>query len=527
MDTVRQVREILSARGLTLYSASRQSAEIFGRSSKFYVSHNLYSELSKPALKPTIYQILALSHVTGYRLADWLRVFGLDPDAISRLQLRVPRRRTTLLDSAVYDTYAWIPWFTERFASGLTPSIAPLGRFLSLGPLKRARDLLALNGQGFRYAVVGEQDLYALPYFVPGSIIRADPGRADKLPLRHNTNDRGPFFLVEHNFGWTCSRVILLGKDRILLQCLQRPCAERELRIGRDARILGAIDAEIRPVVPHGPKQLKPAAAILRRPRPKYERVEQAGLKDLLRRSRMRVGLSFREASSISRLIAEFLADDFYFTAASTLSDYEELPAPPRHIQKMITLCLLYCIGFDEFLRVSGLPLDKAGREPIPDELLHRRMPGGNHDPRVSGQDSVPEPSGFLGTLLNQWKEVPLFLRFSLDEITGLNGFSVSDVFRVGDEKANLHPLLANGTLVAVNRRARKPSLAMQDAICEKPLYLILKRDGSYLCGPCTLDDGNLVLHGYPGGSVGALRFRDGIDAEVAGQVTAILRRLS
>jgi len=526
MDTARRVREILSARGLTLYRVSRRSAEIFGRSSKFYVSHNLYSDLSKPALKPTIYQILALSHITRYRLADWLKVFGIDLDTISRLQLRIPRRQTALLDSTFHDTYAWIPWFAEGLKSGPTPAVAPLRQLLTSAPPRRARDLLALSDQTFRYAVVGEEDLYALPYFVPGSIIRADPRRAGELPLRHNTNEEGPFFLVEHSFGWTCSRVVLLGTDRILLQCLQRPCAERELRIGRDARILGAVDAEIRPAIPHGPKQLKPAPATLRRPRPKYQRGEQADLKDLLRRSRMSVGLSFREASSISRLIAEILADEFYFTAASTLSDYEALPSPPRHIQKIITLCLLYCIGFDELLHGSGLPLDKVGHELIPDELIGRLQPDRNRSFLASGRHSIPEPSGFLAALLNQWEEVPLFLRFSLDEITGLSGFSLSDVFWVGGGQTKLHPLLVNGTLVAINRRARKPSPPRQDAVCEKPLYVILKRDGSYLCGSCTLDEANLVVHGYPGGPIGAQQFKAGIDAEVVGQVTAILRRL-
>ena len=526
MDTALRVREILSARGLTLNSLSRRSAEMFGRSSRFCVSHNLYSDLAHPSLKPTIYQVLALSHITNYRLTDWLKVFGLDLDTISRLQLRIPRRRTTLLDSTVYDTYAWIPWFAEQSETGPTPSIAPLGHFLTSAPPRRARDLLALNKQRFRYAVVGEQDVYALPYFVSGSIIRADLRRAQELPFSHNTNQEGPFFLVEHNFGWTCSRVILLGKDRILLHCPQRPCTERELRIGRDARILGAIDAEIRPVIPHGPRHLISTPATLRKPLPKYQRGEQTGLRDLLRDSRTSVGLSFREASAISRVIANTLSDELYFTAASTLSDYEALHTPPRHIQKIITLCLLYCIGFHEFLQASGLALDKAGRAPIPDELLPRGTPAESHRLRMSGQDSVREPSGFLAALVNQWEEVPLFLRFSLDEITGLKGFSLSDLFWVAGDKAKLRPLLINATFVAVNRRARKPSPPTQHAVCEERLHLLLKRDGSYLCGRCTLDEGNLVVHGYPGGPVGTQQFRDGVDAEVVGQVTTILRRI-
>ena len=68
MDRANQVRQILSTRGLTLYRVCQQSAEIFGRSSRFYVPHNLYYDVGNPSLIPTIHQMLALSHVTNYRL---------------------------------------------------------------------------------------------------------------------------------------------------------------------------------------------------------------------------------------------------------------------------------------------------------------------------------------------------------------------------------------------------------------------------------------------------------------------------
>ena len=149
MDRALQVRRILAARGLTLYSLSRKSAEIFGHSSHFHVPHNLYYDLARPTAKPTIYQILALSHITDYRLADWLAVFGLDLNVISRLQSLIPRQQTTVVDSTVYDTNAWIPWFAERPETDPAPSIAPLGHFLTSAPPKRARDLFGLNNGKF------------------------------------------------------------------------------------------------------------------------------------------------------------------------------------------------------------------------------------------------------------------------------------------------------------------------------------------------------------------------------------------
>lgn len=527
MDLAQQVRRILSTRNLTLYRVSHQSAHIFGRSSAFYVPHNLYYDLAHTSSIPTISQILALSHITDYRLSDWLAVFGFNLDSISRLQLLIPRQQTIVLDSTVYDTHACIPWLAERPETGLATSIAPLGNFLTRAAPKRVRDLLALNKRKFLYAKVGDRDLYALPYFVPGSIVRVNVRPVEEQLLSRNTNGEGPFFLIEHDFGSTCSRLIRLGKDHVLLHCPQRPCADRELHIGRDARILGVIDAEIRPVAPdHYSRRVTAKSAALGKAQLEHPQGEQTSLEGLLRYSRTSLGLSLREASSISRLIADTLSDELYFTAASTLSDYEALSAPPRHIQKIVTLCLLYRIGFEQFLRTSGFPLGRAGSEPIPDALVPRQLPGRNHGVQSAGENGVPKPSDFLAALVSQWEEIPLFLRFSLDQITGLKDFSLSDLFWVNSDKAPRHPLLVNATLVVVNRRARKPSPGRGNAVCEQPLYLILRRDGSYLCGRCTLNEGNLVIHGYPGGSVGTQQFRNGVDAEVVGQVTTILRRL-
>ncbi|HEV2618133.1 MAG TPA: hypothetical protein VGU63_16160 [Candidatus Acidoferrales bacterium] len=96
MDRALEVREILATRGLTLYGVSRRSTELFGRPSRFHIPHNLYYDLTRHGSTPTIWQMLALSQITEYRLSDWLAVFGFDLDAMARLQLLIPRPRTTV-----------------------------------------------------------------------------------------------------------------------------------------------------------------------------------------------------------------------------------------------------------------------------------------------------------------------------------------------------------------------------------------------------------------------------------------------
>jgi hypothetical protein len=524
MDRAEQIRQILSTRGLSLYRVSQQSAEIFGRPSRFYVPPNLYYDVADSSLIPTIHQMLALSHITNYRLCDWLAVFGFDLDHISRLQLLIPRQRTTVLDPSVYDVHAWIPWFADRPNRGPVPPIAPVGQFLAPARPMRAAEVLGLNKRRFLYCKVGEGDVNAFPHLAPGSIVRVDQRRFEELLSDGKNNSTSRLFLVEHGSGFTCSQLLVLEKDRIILHSPERPCAQLELRLGREARILGVVDAEIRSLngdptveMPHRPPGLP-------KPRHLHDSSLQTSLKDLLRSSRLRAGLSFREASATSRWIAETVSDGFHYAATSTLSDYETLSVPPRHIQKIVSLCVLYCIDFDEFLRIGGLPLDQGGHDPIPDELVPRQAPNqssGLHVP--NGPDSHQEHGGFLESLVNYWEEIPLFLRNSLNELTGLKNFSVSDVFWVGGDAAPSHHLLVNATLVVVNRRVKNP--AQPKTACQLPLSLLLRRDGSYLCGCCVLHQGNLVVRGYPGRRLVTQQFRNGIDAEVIGQITTILRR--
>lgn len=142
METAERVRQILSTRSLSLYQVSKRSAEMFGRSSLYFIPQRLYHELAIGVLSPNLHQLAALSRISNYRLSDWLAVFGFPLDNIPKLQSIVPWRRTVLLDSSVYDLEQWIPWFAEKFSESPRPAIAPLGQFVKRHLPVRAKDLL-------------------------------------------------------------------------------------------------------------------------------------------------------------------------------------------------------------------------------------------------------------------------------------------------------------------------------------------------------------------------------------------------
>ena len=514
-------------KNLTLYQVSKLSAAIYGQSSPHYIPQGLYSELAASNHYPTIHQFLAFSRISNYRLCDWLALFGFHLDDMSRLQLLIPWRRTILLDSSVYDDQRWIPWFAGGPQHVDMPHIAPLGRLLKLAAPRRATELLAFNTIRFGYVKVGRHDSFAFPALAPGSIARVAAHTQEEMISSLGPNSSRNIFLVENGYGLNCGR-LRRRNGRILLCPTRFRSRQAELALGRNVRILGVVDAEIRPLdAQTRPLTIPPGWPL----KGTVQRATSARteLQQLLRISRRRAGLSFREASAASGTIAALLTDRRYFAAPGTLADYEHVSSPLFHIQKILSLCTLYSIQFWDFLRVAGLSINSLGQDPLPDELLPRRNPPA---PRVSPKtlsrtNHSPGQSEFLSSLLEQWREIPLFLSRALPSISNIKNVSFSDIYWVGGNQNALHPLLINASFLAVNHRVRTPPLSIPAEPWDQPIYMLLLRDSSYLCGPCALRGGELTIHPFAPSPRESIHLRNDIDAEVLGEVTAIVRRLS
>jgi hypothetical protein len=251
----------------------------------------------------------------------------------------------------------------------------------------------------------------------------------------------------------------------------------------------------------------------------------QLGLRELLERARLRSGLSIRNASARSRLIAEALGDQRYFCSPTSLTDYETVPRLPLQIHKILSVCVLYSLGFRELLAAAGLDTDDSGREPIPDKLVGRDTPDTPPTANDARARNRKQP-GFLSSLIAEFQEFPVFLRHSLSTVTGLPGLSLRDVFWTGGRTASLHPYLQDAVFVSVNRRLKIPVFLKRKFLWEQPLYILLLRDGTYLLAGCSIEGSTLIVHPFADGFSRTQMLRNDADAEVVGKVTAIFRRL-
>ena len=514
-----KVRSILASKRLTLYRASQQSVALYGLSSPYFLPHHLYYDLRSGSFRPSIHQIFALSRISGYRVADWLPVFGFDLEDITRLQIVMPSKRTIVLDTSLTDPNEWIPRLRNRPLGEPIPPITPLTRLLELGPRKRIASLPQLD-RHFIYAKIGAEDALAFPDLTPGSIVRVDPDVTADLAAGQNSGISDRLFLIEHSKGFYCCRIRILDGGIIVPFDNGLSYAQVELHCPQEARLWGAVDLEFRPLVlgeePKVPKDLarhwKPQLL------PTHEDFGQ-----LLKRTRARMNLSIREAAATSRIIAETLKNDGYTTSPSSLSDYELRNTPPRDFHKIITLCSIYGLRFESAMKRMGIDLADAGTESMPDRYLSRAGP----TLTAKRGDLVNVGTGPVEKLLEELQEVPLFLRDSLGYFAGSAHVSSADFFWVGGNDDPLHPYLAEAVLVMVNRRRKTPFHMASKPWWQQPLYIILMREGVYLACSCSVEDGLLVIHPYGRDFHRSAQYRLHQDAEVVGQIVAIMRRFS
>lgn len=519
-DIAGQLQAILETRNLTLHQVSRRSEILYGHSSPYFLPHNLYYDLRLPTFSPSIHQLIALSRISGNRLTDWFRVFDFHVEDIPRLQLLMPPTRTVLLNSGVEDQNAWIPWLDNKTSFSSTLSVAPLEQLVEVSHWRRLRTISKISSTESLYARIGREDALAFPELVPGSIVRVNP-RAGSDLLRKDGTTSEQIFLIEHSRGLHCCRLRAAENDLVVPVSSLLSYAQVEFRFLREVRVLGVVDLEIRPLFDDSQPEVPNELASYWKPTPLMPAVR---LSSLLRNGRSRMNLSLREASDLSRRVSDSVQDRRHYISQSSLCDYEVLDMPPRRLQKIITLCVIYGLSFHMLLAAIGANLEESGAEFMPDHLASRPQPGGPDFIASRGNSNV---GGFLGELQRDWGEVPLFLRSSLATVSGLAEVSLADVFWIGGERTPLHPDLQNAVVVIVNRRKRKPVHFRSKPPWQQPLYVVLKRDGTYLCACCSIEDDTLVVHPYSPTLYRPTRLRLHRDAEIVGRIVTIVRKMA
>lgn len=510
------VRRILSSRGLTLADVSRASGAP-GASPLAHIPHNFYSSLRKRSFIPSLYQLRSLSTHSGYRLADWLALFGISLADVSRLQVLFPSPRTAELDAQPYSPESPIPWLYDLKEPDLSTPLAPLSQWVALGSCRQMDSCSHGAEKKFRYLKIGSSDALAFPDLLPGSIVRVHDDLSAFKSVPIGKTPGRTMFLVQHGMGMTCSRLYRSESNKIVLCSRHLPYGPIELTVDVDGVVLGTVDVEIRSIAKFQKPVVSASWERCRVLRPISRLLPMGGTGDFIKRARKGCGLSFREASERTRVVARQLGDRRYYCAPSALSDYETRKFAPRHVHKLISICTVYFVGVADLLKASGAALDRAGAHPMPREFL-------NFSPET--RTSVSKPARFLGEMERLFGQLPYFLRTAGSSIFGLKNASLRDVFWVGDVQESKYSCLAGIQFLIVDRRQKRPRASLSCPIWAQPLYVLQKRGGGYLWGFCRLENSALSLCGLAQ-QARPVQLRNGIDAEVVGRVVGVIRKLT
>ena len=369
---VENIKNILSHAGYTMTRLSADTARRYGSGSSHFIPPTFLYKL-RSGVTPHLCQIAALSEITSYRFVDWMKVCGFDLDQIPRLQVRLHNERTVLVTP--------LEPYSDSCRSQSSIFYNP-----AFGSSLSSRD----DDRRYLFAKIGRADALVCPELMPGAIVRVDRCYRQRIHAEQ-ASEYDPFWLVELPGGLSCSRIKWIDDRQIVLLPSRPPWGSLPLRLSIEARILGLVDTERDHTRPYNLQHNSQTRSrrdpqinltdnpqhVARPPNCEHSFLSSCAgkkikLSRLLRNSRRRTGLTFRAAHQITTVIAQILGGREYAIGLGLLSDYETMVRLPRHIAKIISLCVTYCIDPRDLMEAAGVYIDDSAKIPLPvfDQLL-------------------------------------------------------------------------------------------------------------------------------------------------------------
>jgi transcriptional regulator with XRE-family HTH domain len=247
----------------------------------------------------------------------------------------------------------------------------------------------------------------------------------------------------------------------------------------------------------------------------------EAGQK--LKRVRERLRLKFRDVEEASARIAERHHNEEFSIALSRLADIENKGTMPS-FYRLYSLCAIYRLELTEVISWYGVSVaDLPGDA---DVVQHDRTHPVNFKPE-DGEVQVPialDPgldlsrTVFLSRLIQRWGKLPLMLLNNLDLKSLRYGL-------IGTEDWSMYPIIPPGSLVVIDEGKRRVANSGWTSEFDRPIYFLEHRDG-YLCGWCTLRDGNIIVQHHPASFCDPESYAYPLEIEVIGQVTQVAMTL-
>jgi hypothetical protein len=368
---VEGITRILRRSGHTVRQLSNRTQKLYGNRSPYFIPPTFLYKL-RSEVTPHVCQIVALSESTGYRFVDWMRIFGFDLYQIPRLQMQLHPERTVLVTPIEFETGFVRPQSFSSHASTIpetvcTSSISMHSR-LSMHSrsmhLRPGGDFWSAGGR-YCFAKIGSRDAWISPKLLPGSIVRVDRRYRQPWNGADGSALQNLLWLIEKPGGLTCCHLRWINDHEVVLLPSRPPLGTLPLSVPIEARVLGLVEWERGFVKPDTGESGVGRTEFQQPLSPSFD-TAATRFPGLLRAARRRTGLTFRAAQQLTGAIARSLASRDYAIGLGLLSDYEAMDRLPRHVAKIISLCIAYCLDIRQLLEGAGVYVDDTAKSPLP-----------------------------------------------------------------------------------------------------------------------------------------------------------------
>ncbi len=272
----------------------------------------------------------------------------------------------------------------------------------------------------------------------------------------------------------------------------------------------------------------------------------------LLRQTRLRIGLTFREVARASEALSVAKESSDYYLPISRLAEIENHGAQPT-FYRIYSLCTIYRLSFAAVLKWFNVDLGELAQDQerfqpksvmsltqLLAEEMHvesaRRVvePGESIAIRIAA-DPLRSRDGHSTTRQTPTRQTPTRQTLVLTSLIQggnlpawlLHRFTIAD-YRygfMGLEDLTMAPIIPPGSILQIDMGRRHVEDGEWRNEHERPVYFIEHRDG-YACGWCSLHAKQLILQPHPMSPCAPRVYHSPQDAEVIGQVVGVARSL-
>ena len=237
-----------------------------------------------------------------------------------------------------------------------------------------------------------------------------------------------------------------------------------------------------------------------------------------LRRSRERLGLTYRDVERVSYELACQRGRPDFIVHLSRLADIENRDVTPS-IYKLYTLAVIYHLDPKEVCEWYEVPFEGHFSDGVQISAPNTHLAAAPAKLRVPIRFDPafdPRRTDFLTRMVERWGDLEgTFFDQSPRHLYGY----------VGANDMRMHPLIRAGSLVLVDPKLRQVKNFGWTNEYERPVYFVELRD-QFRCCWCQHENGKMTLIPHPLSSYAPEIYRHPDEAEVVGQVVGVAMRL-